>query len=299
MPPALVLLLLAGWVERALWGPTVPPAPPQIDTMLGRGPVMRTIDDAVTIEADVEAAPTGEADDTGWAADGAALGLVRDDTVFRSSDQSAWFQIWQQLRAEDSAGERPRGREVTFAQLYSQPRSFRGKRVRIAGTIRRLQEVPAPSNAIGIDRYWQAWLDPAGGPSSPVVCYFLSLPPGTPTGMRVDVPAIVDGVFFKRWAYQAGDGIRLAPLLMAIAPRSPPRIVTGRGTSPVVGWALLSIAMLIGATWLALRFAGGKPAAARHLPPRLDVDFSTVTTDTPGDGLRRMADADARRESAS
>ncbi len=295
MPPALVILLLAGWVERALWGPAVSPAPVQVDTVLGRGPVTRSIDDAVTIEPAIDPLP-GAGDGTGLAADAAALAFVRDDTVFRSADQSAWFQIWERLRAEADAGAKPSGREVTFAQIYSQPQSYRGRRVRMEGTIRRLQEVPAPSNAIGIDRYWQAWLEPAGGPASPVVVYFLSLPAGTPTGMRVDMPAIVDGVFFKRWAYQASDAIRLAPLLMATGPRQPPRIVSGRGTSPLVGWALVSIAALVAATSLALRFAAGKRPPFRRHPERLEADFSAVSTTDPGEALRRLAAADACRE---
>jgi hypothetical protein len=187
----------------------------------------------------------------------------------------------------------PRGRDVTFAQLFSQPRSFRGRRVRMVGTIRRLQEVAAPANALGIERYWQAWLDPAGGPASPVVVYFLSLPPDTPTGMRVDIPAIVDGVFFKRWAYEAGDGIRLAPLLMGLEPRRPPRIESGRGTSPVVGWALASIALLVGATFLALRFAAASRPSAAPLPGRIDADFSAVTSADPREALCRLEAAEA------
>jgi hypothetical protein len=158
------IVLLAAWAERAWLGPTVPPPPPPIDTILDRGPVTRTIDDGITIEAPpVIEAPIGgaavEEPSAGVAAapetlaDPADLVLVRDDTVFRSADQRAWFAIWGKLQAEAAAGSKPRGRKVTFAQLFSQPRSFRGRRVRIAGTIRRLQEVTAPTNALGIGTY--------------------------------------------------------------------------------------------------------------------------------------------------
>jgi hypothetical protein len=223
-------------------------------------------------------------------ADAADLALVRDDTVFRSADQRAWFAIWKQLQSDDATASKTRGKEVTFAQLFSQPKSFRGRLVRVAGTIRRLQEVPAPSNALGIKTYWQAWLEPAGGPASPIVVYFLSVPPKTPSGMRVDIPAVVDGVFFKRWAYQASDAIRLAPLLMATEPRFPPRITGGRGTSQLVGWALFSIAGLIGVTMLALRLAAREPHLRPPMPERLDVDFSAVTDTDPRAALRRLAE---------
>jgi hypothetical protein len=303
------IVLLAAWAERAWLGPTAPPPPSPIDTILGRGPVTRTIDDGITIEAPpaIEApiggAASGETSAAVSAAletlaDPADLALVRDDTVFRSADQRAWFTIWGRLQTEAAAGSKPRGRKVTFAQLFSQPRSFRGRMVRIAGTIRRLQEVPAPSNAIGIDRYWQAWLDPAGGPSSPVVVYFLSLPPGTPTGMRVDVPAIVDGVFFKRWAYQASDAIRLAPLLLSTEPQSPPRITSGRGSSTIVGWALFSIAGLIATTWLVLRFAAANPPQKQRHPASTDGDFSDLKVVDRPVSFERLAAPNPRSDDA-
>jgi hypothetical protein len=299
------IVLLAAWAERSWLGPTANAPQEPIDTVLGRGPVTRTIDDGITIEA-LEANGTSEGETPTGDASGAVaprpeamaepadLGLVRDDTVFRSADQRAWFAIWQRLQVEAAAGSRPRGRAVTFAQLFSQPRSFRGRRVRIAGTIRRLQEVAAPTNALGIGAYWQAWLEPADGPASPIVVYFLSLPPGTPSGMRVEIPVIVDGVFFKRWAYQASDAIRLAPLLMATEPETPPRITSGRGTTAIVGWALISIAGLLATTWLALHRAASNPPSKRRLPESIDADFSAVIVVDPREALAKLAEAEDR-----
>ena len=292
------LVFVAAWVERTWWSPT-PTAPlAPIDTILSRGPLTRTIEDGVTIEGEAGggAAPAAPAppatpvrDAAETLADATDLALVRDDTVFRSADQQAWFAIWKRLQEEAAAGSPPRGREVTFAQLFAQPRSFRGRRVRVAGTIRRLQEVAAPTNALGIATYWQAWLEPAGGPAAPIVVYFLDLPPGIPTGMRVEIPAVVDGVFFKRWAYQASDAIRLAPLLMATEPQLPPRITSGRGQTPIVGWALVSIGGLLATTWLALRYAATSQAPQRHHPELLDADFRAVTTTDPREALGRLA----------
>jgi len=303
------IVLLAAWAERAWLGPTAPPPPPPIDTIVGRGPVTRTIEDGITIEAPpaIEAPTGGAAVEEPSAgvpaasetlADPADLALVRDDTVFRSADQRAWFTIWGRLQAEAAAGSKPRGRQVTFAQLFSQPRSFRGRRVRIAGTIRRLQEVTAPTNALGIGAYWQAWLEPADGPASPIVVYFLSLPPGTPSGMRVEIPAVVDGVFFKRWAYQASDAIRLAPLLMATEPQSPPRITSGRGSTTIVGWALFSIAGLIATTWLTLRFAAANPLPKQRHPASGVADFSDLTVVDQSVSFERLAAPQPRSENA-
>lgn len=292
------MMLVAAWAERVWWSPTIPPPSPPIDTTLGRGPVTRTIDDGISIEAprtDID--PPGDvAPDVALPAaretfaDAADLAIVRDDTVFRSDDRRAWFAIWKRLQGEAAGASLLRGREVTFAQVFSQPKSFRGRMVRVEGTIRRLQEVSAPTNTLGIASYWQAWIEPAGGPASPFVVYFLTVPPGTPTGMRVDIPVVVDGVFFKRWAYQASDAIRLAPLLMAVEPRFPPRITGGRGTSVLAGWALFSIVALIAITMVALRLVAGPPRPRRSSPERLDADFSAVTVTDPRAALRRLAD---------
>ena len=300
------LVFVAAWVERTWWSPT--PTAPQtpIDTILSRGPLTRTIEDGVTIEgvagggaapaelispppAEPTAPATPVRDAVETLADATDLALVRDDTVFRSADQQAWFAIWKRLQEEVAVGSPPRGREVTFAQLFAQPRSFRGRRVRVAGTIRRLQEVAAPANPLGIATYWQAWLEPAEGPAAPIVVYFLKLSTGMPVGMRVEIPAVVDGVFFKRWAYQASDAIRLAPLLMATEPQLPPRITTGRGQTPIVGWALVSIGGLLATTWLALRCAATSQAPQRRHPELLDADFRGVTTTDPREALGRLA----------
>ena len=287
MPAALVLLLLAGWIERAYWGPATSSAGRQVDTRLAGGPLVRTVDDAVTIEAAAVSetssdggAPSLAGDDSDLVAPPGLLAAVRDDTVFRSADGPAWFAIWGRL-VEEASSDRPvpRGRKVSFAQLFEQPRSFRGRRVRFAGRMRRLQEVEAPANDLGIARTWQAWVEPAGGPPSPIVVYFLSVPPGTPTGLRVDEPVVVDGVFFKRWAYQASDAIRLAPLVMARAPIRPPRIEHGRGESTIVGWALVSILALVGVTWIALSNASrnrSERLAPRRAPPHAAADRPVV-----------------------
>ena len=77
------------------------------------------------------------------AASPAALDRVRDDTVFRAADSDAWFEIWKTL--SDHGPPPPAAvHRVTFSELFGQPRSFRGRPVAIAGTLRRL-EVPLDS----------------------------------------------------------------------------------------------------------------------------------------------------------
>ena len=155
----------------------------------------------------------------GRAAPAAALAKVRDDTVFREADNDAWFALWQSLRQGDPADlDRAAGPAVGFTELFGQPRSFRGCPVRLRGTLRRLQRVAAAPNAAGIEGYWQGWLDPEGGPASPIVIYFLDLPETIRPGTRLVEPVEVVGYFFKRWAYQATDTIRTAPLVLSLEP---------------------------------------------------------------------------------
>ena len=219
MPPALVLLLGGLWLERAFFSDPQEPPLPQIDTRLLGGPRGSAGDgteDAVVIEADP--APLDDARGHRGASP-EALAKVRDDTVFRDSDKDAWFAIWDTLRDSDpQALARLAGPQVGFTELFTQPRIFRGKPVRFRGTLRRLQQVDAGSNTLGIENYWQGWVDPEGGPPSPIVVYFLTVPESLQPGMRLVEPVEVVGYFLKRWAYQATDTIRTAPLVMSREP---------------------------------------------------------------------------------
>lgn len=206
MPPAVALILIASWVEQTWFRQPAPPAPPQIDTRLVDPLADAAVPDAVLIPQDPE---PFVADDTAeLAATPAALDRVRDDTVFREADRDAWFQIWKRLR---DTGPPPAeaARRVSFSELFGQPRSFRGRPVALTGTLRRLERVTAPHNDYGIDGYWQGWLEPEGGPASPIVVYFLEIPDGMPTGLAIAERVDVVGYFFKRWAYAAKDTVRL------------------------------------------------------------------------------------------
>jgi hypothetical protein len=214
MPAALALLLGLTVIER-IWFPLKRQRPaPAIDTSLeavrGRPPA----GDEVVIEPEPEPF-VAEADDL--SADLRALGAVRDDTFFREADTDAWLQTWNTLMAtgRETLAKAPAAR-VSFAELFGQPRSFRGRLVRMKGVFHRVEELTAPANSYSIDRYWQGWLEPAGGPVSPVVVQFLQVPEGMPTGLKIHEPVEVTGYFFKRYAYNAADTIRVAPLVMSL-----------------------------------------------------------------------------------
>ncbi len=288
MPPAIVLFLALSWIERAWLRPPVEPGPAQVDTRLAGAHLERTVADAVVIEAEPEPF-TADADELGASA--SSLADVRDDTVFRPGDEAAWFQIWMTLRSTDlSALERSEARPVSFIELFGQPKSFRGRLVRFKGTVHRLQKVEAPANDYDISGYWQAWVEPADGPASPIVVYFLRLPAGMPHGMRVREPVDVVGYFFKRWAYEASDTVRTAPLVMALEPVWAPLPPPPAGGTTLGSYALLAMAGLVIATLVAMRIAGGKPLHRASPPPEnLAETLADVELFSPAAALEQLA----------
>lgn len=288
MPPAIVLFLALGWIERTWLRPPAPPAPPQVDTRLAEAAIELTVDGTVVIEADPEPF-VAEADEVGASA--SSLASVRDDTVFRADDEEAWFQIWMTLRSSDAeALRRSDARAVSFIELFGQPRSFRGRLVRFKGTVHRLQQVAAPRNDYGITGYWQAWVEPDGGPESPIVVYFLRLPEGMPHGMQIREPVEVVGYFFKRWAYEAKDTLRRAPLVMALEPGWAPHPPPPGGGTRVGAFALVAMAGFVAATLLAIRLAGRGTLHRRVAEPEnLTAALAGVETESPAEALARLA----------
>lgn len=264
MPAGVLLVIGLGWVERAWFPRPRASAPPPIDTRLEAvaGPPLSGDEVVMEGEAEPQVASAVER-----AADAASLARVRDATVFRDADNDAWFQVWKTIRAGDAAvALAAAARDVTFRELFGQPQFFRGRPVRMRGRLRRAERLAAPRNDEGVEAYWQCWLEPAGGPPSPVVIQCLSLPEGMPTGMAIDEPVEVIGYFFKNFAYNAADAIRVAPVIMTGRPLwrpavpQPPRGLAGPDGAALV--VVVSLAAGVGAAWL------GSAVGRRRSPAR-------------------------------
>jgi hypothetical protein len=294
MPPALVAMLVLGWVERSWFASPPAAVRPQVDTAVSEIPTAPDLADAVVIAAEQEL-PPGEADEYG--ASLYSLTQVRDDTMFRGSEDEAWFQIWMTLRSTDMrALARSSARRVSFTELFGQPRSYRGRLVRFRGTLHRLEKVTAPVNQYGVEDYWQGWLEPEGGPVSPIVVYFLRLPEGMPHGMKIGEQVDVVGYFFKRWAYAATDTVRIAPLVLALEPIWKQRPAAVPGGTSIGTVALVTIAAVVLLTMLGIRVAGGGPARRQAAPPTdLSTNLAGVELFSPDEALRRMASEEAKR----
>jgi len=291
MPAALVIVLALTAVERVWFRPARAPAPPPVDTRLEavRGPA--PADGAVVIEAEPEPFVPGPG---ALAAPASMLEAVRDDTFFRAADVEAWLQIWKTLREAGRDGMRAAAApRVSFGELFGQPRSFRGRLVRLKGTLHRLERVGAPENNYGVDDYWQGWLEPADGPAEPVVVHFFELPEGMPTGMKIREPVEVAGYFLKRHAYAAADTVRVAPLVMALEPAWKPLPHPAPGGTAFGTWALVAMGALVAATIAAASLSGRRP---RRGPSETDGDLSAALADfetfSPSAALRQLADED-------
>lgn len=268
-PPALVLLLVCGWIEKTWLQPQPDPPPAQVDTVLARLPAEPAVGDAVRI-ATTEAGPGGDGgagmspptDRHPRGASAAALGRVRDDTLFRSDDEPAWSDLCASLAAFPAwPPDRGLVRPVSYADLHGQSRALRGQLVGFRGILRRLVAVEPNPARDGPQPRWQGWIEPDGGPPTPIVVYFLDVPADMPRGLDTTETVDVSGYFFKRWAYQATDAVRTAPLVLSRSPRWSPRRQAEPGGHRWGGWGIGAITGLMLVTWVGLHLAARAPRA--------------------------------------
>ncbi len=148
------------------------------------------------------------------------LDRVIDRTYFRAAEREAWLNILARLQQADPqqlpAADKTK---VSVVQLLEQPQVYRGRVVTVQGTVLRAEVQSPGENSLGIATYHRLWIRPAGGGPTPLVVYCLRLPSGFSgsDSRRVQVT----GFFFKNWSYRWGDGLALAPTLLAAQPVHP------------------------------------------------------------------------------
>ena len=135
---------------------------------------------------------------------------------FRDEENAAWFNLLGVWKHSDEAELRRAsiGR-ISWLQLNEQSNEYRGELVTVLGTIRRAHRLEAVKNDLGIDGYYQVWLQPDDNPKRPIVVYCLELPQGFPSGMELAERARVSGFYFKRWLYKGQKDLETAPVLLA------------------------------------------------------------------------------------
>lgn len=195
---------------------------------------------------------------------------IRDHAVFRGVENESWYNFLTVLRdAEQAELEQSSIGRVGFGQLFEQPSVYRGKVITVTGVARRAFDLQAPPNDHGIESYYQLWLQPMGGPTSPIVIYTLELPDGFPSSRvagsdearNIYEPIEVTGFFFKNWAYSTGSAILSAPLVLSKNVKWTPQVAAADAANssaiplgPVIGIAAAIGLLAVGAIYFSSRY---------------------------------------------
>jgi hypothetical protein len=183
------------------------------------------------------------------------LGRVRDDTPWIRNDEiDAWWNIWSVLKQTDArALARASAGKVGFAELFQQPKAFRGKAVTVRGSARQAIYMTAGENAEGIEGYFRLVIWPENGPAEPIFLYALELPDGFPTGEEIGAEIEATGIFFKRMVYptEHNQELRRAPAIMSrtIDWRQPVEASSPHDNAPVqmlLALTALGVVVLVG-----------------------------------------------------
>ena len=154
------------------------------------------------------------------------ISRIDDHTVFRNSDNLAWFRMLETLRT--AAADRLQASVVVtpnILELSKQQDTFRGKLISMRGEVRKAYRVQAPTNQLDIQQYYVLVIRPNGGGTTPLIVYCLQPPKGFPTLPDKDIDRStadmndvvqVTGYFFKSWAHIGTQGqMHSSPLMLA------------------------------------------------------------------------------------
>jgi hypothetical protein len=207
------------WALVGLLDEQQAPADREFDARLPRRPnPAERPDSFIAVSAVTEPAPAPAADD-------GLLAAIDDDTLFlRPAERECWLWLEDRLRTTDPISLRSDSiADVGYRRLHEQPHEYRGKIVTIRGTAKWAYRSAADKNGGEVTKRFVLWIMPEGGPPSPIVVFTLGVPPGFPTitasagerMTRLSEEISVTGLFVKRGAYQAQDGARTAPVIIA------------------------------------------------------------------------------------
>ncbi|MFO7905783.1 MAG: hypothetical protein ACQESR_30010 [Planctomycetota bacterium] len=212
-----------------------------------------------------------------------AWARVEDNCVLRSAETAAWYRCWEQLQSVSLQQLNEAVGPLNFVQLYSQPKEFRGRLVKVRGTARWGYRVASRNARFGIEGYVVLGLLPSDGSNSPVVIYCRELPDGFPVigpanqagqGAMLDEDVEITGYYFKRWLHRCEGGMNLSPLILGKITDWQPRgdvqqrsggqqlsgeIVLAATFAMALLSVLIAIAVYRGSCWSRVRSAKSEP----------------------------------------
>jgi hypothetical protein len=154
-------------------------------------------------------------------------------------------------------------RDVSYANLMTEPHAFRGDVVHIEGRLKRVYRFNPPIAATNVRDLYEGWIFGGERGANPVCLVFTQLPEGLQVGDQKGVKVAFDGYFFKRYRFKADDSgpnqAREAPLLIGrtlILLETPVATTDGASggdaSSLLIGFlALIALTALlaVGLTW--------------------------------------------------
>jgi hypothetical protein len=167
---------------------------------------------------------------------------------------------------------------VTRQNLMGQPATFRGRLVRLTGTIRRVETVRQRDPVVGryanAEEYAVLWIQPGVGGQGPYCVYGLdneAMRSLLTAEGELRRPATVEGWFFKLLPYTtAGGQTALCPLLLAtdvrlhsLTPAAPATPLTYSQWGLAVGGVLVVAIGLALAGWSLTRYGSANPLGER------------------------------------
>ena len=190
-----------------------------------------------------------------------AISRINDHTVFRNSDNLAWFRMLETLRT--AAADRLQASVVVtpnILELSKQQDTFRGKLISMRGEVRKAYRVQAPTNQLEIQQYYVLVIRPSGGGTTPLIVYCLQPPTGFPALPDKDIDRStadindvvqVTGYFFKSWAHIGTQGqMHSSPLMLAnsfqwLPHAQMPQTTSAKSASQLPVWALFAIPLIL------------------------------------------------------
>ncbi|TWT86817.1 hypothetical protein Mal64_36470 [Pseudobythopirellula maris] len=161
------------------------------------------------------------------------LESIKDNAPFRAKEREAWFALLERLDDPDHEAELAKNAAAAgYAQLVAQGDAYRGRAVRVAGVVRRVERVDPGENAVGLTSLYRVVLQGDGDSVWPITLYTIQEPP--PVG---ETPAAgwAEGYFFKNLSYRWEEGVGVSPTVLARRVRpgpAPATIAAGHETAP-------------------------------------------------------------------
>lgn len=192
--------------------------------------------------------------------------------------------------------------DITFTVLMLDADRYRGKRIHVEGTLKRLTRFPFGDPEDESDDLWEAWLLTPESGDNPYFVLAAEKSDALQPGTDLNEPVQFTGYFFKRFGYAAQGGQHVAPLL--ITPRLEqlvrPVLVDQQAREGLNGYVLIFV-LVVSAIVLVLigqfvisdrRFRGSR--AEQLAASRLDASqedlaaLKNVPTVDPQDVLRDL-----------